>query len=61
MILVVDDLGISDVGCFGNKTLPTPYIDSLCKGGVKLNHHLAAAPLCTPSRVALHTGRYAKR
>ena len=61
LIFVVDDLGISDVGCFGNKTLPTPYIDSLCTEGVKLDHHLAASAICTPSRVSLLTGRYAKR
>ena len=31
VILLVDDLGIGDIGCFGNTTLPTPHIDSLCQ------------------------------
>ena len=61
VILLVDDVGIGDIGCYGNDTLATPNIDRLCRGGVKLNHHLAAAPLCTPSRAALLTGRYPVR
>ena len=40
LYIVVDDVGIADIGCFGNKTIPTPNIDSLCKDGMKLTHHL---------------------
>jgi len=61
VLLVVDDLGIGDIGCFGNNTIPTPNIDSLCRDGAKLEHHLSSATLCTPSRAALLTGRYAIR
>eukprot|EP00092_Neocalanus_flemingeri_P004807 GFUD01005175.1.p1 GENE.GFUD01005175.1~~GFUD01005175.1.p1 ORF type:complete len:561 (-),score=123.58 GFUD01005175.1:153-1835(-) len=61
ILLVVDDLGIGDIGCFGNTSLPTPNIDSLCRDGAKLEHHLSSATLCTPSRAALLTGRYAIR
>lgn len=61
ILLVVDDLGIGDIGCYGNTTIPTPNIDSLCNDGAKLEHHLSSATLCTPSRAALLTGRYAKR
>jgi len=61
VLLVVDDLGIGDIGCFGNTTIPTPSIDSLCREGAKLTHHLSSATLCTPSRAGLLTGRYAKR
>ena len=40
LYIVMDDVGIADIGCFGNKTIPTPNIDSLCKDGMKLTHHL---------------------
>ncbi|XP_052561629.1 steryl-sulfatase isoform X2 [Tympanuchus pallidicinctus] len=58
VLLIADDLGIGDLGCYGNKTLRTPNIDRLAKEGVTLTQHLAASPLCTPSRAAFLTGRY---
>ena len=61
VILLVDDLGIGDLGCFGNLSLPTPHIDQLCQTGAVLSHHVTTAVLCTPSRAALITGRYAVR
>ena len=61
VVLMADDLGIGDIGCFGNKSIPTPNIDRLCIEGVKFTHHLATAALCTPSRAAFLTGRYAAR
>ncbi|XP_010609455.1 steryl-sulfatase isoform X1 [Fukomys damarensis] len=61
VLLMADDLGVGDPGCYGNKTLRTPNIDRLATGGVKLTQHLAASPLCTPSRAAFMTGRYPVR
>ncbi|MCJ8732133.1 hypothetical protein PDJAM_G00207370 [Pangasius djambal] len=61
ILMMVDDLGIGDVGCYGNDTIRTPNIDRLAKEGVKLTQHIAAAPLCTPSRAAFMTGRHALR
>ncbi|KAM8872727.1 steryl-sulfatase isoform 1-T3 [Synchiropus picturatus] len=58
VLIMVDDMGIGDLGCYGNKTLRTPNIDQLAQEGVKLTHHIAAASLCTPSRAAFLTGRY---
>ncbi|KAG7501784.1 steryl-sulfatase [Solea senegalensis] len=58
VLMMVDDLGIGDLGCYGNKTVRTPSIDQLAQEGVKLTHHIAAASLCTPSRAAFLTGRY---
>ncbi|KAG8450629.1 hypothetical protein GDO86_003052 [Hymenochirus boettgeri] len=58
LLFLADDLGIGDIGCFGNNTLRTPNIDRLAKEGVKLTQHISASPLCTPSRAAFMTGRY---
>ncbi|KAF7689435.1 hypothetical protein HF521_012788 [Silurus meridionalis] len=58
ILMMVDDLGIGDLGCYGNTTLKTPHIDKLAEDGVKLTQHIAASPLCTPSRAAFLTGRY---
>ncbi|ELK35483.1 Arylsulfatase D [Myotis davidii] len=61
LLIMADDLGIGDLGCYGNSTLRTPNIDRLAAEGVRLTQHLAAAPLCTPSRAAFLTGRHALR
>ncbi|XP_017279306.1 arylsulfatase H [Kryptolebias marmoratus] len=61
VLIMVDDLGIGDIGCYGNSTIRTPNIDRLASEGVKLTQHIAAAPLCSPSRAAFMTGRYALR
>ncbi|XP_070606968.1 arylsulfatase H-like isoform X3 [Erythrolamprus reginae] len=61
VLLLADDFGIGDLGCYGNTTIRTPNIDRLAKEGVKLTQHVAAASLCTPSRTAFLTGRYAIR
>ncbi|XP_045712115.1 arylsulfatase D-like [Phyllostomus hastatus] len=61
LLIMADDLGIGDLGCYGNRTLRTPHIDRLAEEGVRLTQHLAAAPLCTPSRAAFLTGRHAFR
>ncbi|NXH29203.1 STS sulfatase, partial [Myiagra hebetior] len=61
ILLMADDLGIGDLGCYGNRTLRTPNIDRLAEEGVALTQHIAASPLCTPSRAAFLTGRYPVR
>ncbi|XP_039698382.1 arylsulfatase D-like isoform X1 [Pteropus medius] len=61
LLIMADDLGIGDLGCYGNDTLRTPHIDWLAEEGVRLTQHLAAAPVCTPSRAAFLTGRHAFR
>nr|XP_035953684.1 arylsulfatase D isoform X3 [Halichoerus grypus] len=61
LLIMADDLGIGDLGCYGNYTLRTPNIDRLAEEGVRLTQHLAAAPLCTPSRSSFLTGRHSLR
>lgn len=61
VIIFADDLGYGDLGCQGHPTLRTPHLDRLAAEGVRFTDFYAAAPVCTPSRAALLTGRYAVR
>ena len=61
VILFIDDLGFGDIGCFGNKRIPTPHIDSLASQGVRLPMSYITNPPCSPSRCSLMTGMYAQR
>ena len=54
VIVLADDLGFSDVGCYGSE-IPTPAIDALAEAGLRLNN-FHVAPLCSPTRAALLTG-----
>jgi arylsulfatase A-like enzyme len=55
---MVDDLGYGDLSSFGNKEFTTPNIDSFVNQGLKFTNAYAAAPYCSPTRVALMTGKY---
>ena len=57
IIIYTDDQGTIDANCFGAKDLYTPNIDLLAKTGVKFTQFYAAAPVCSPSRAALLTGK----
>lgn len=61
LLIVCDDLGYGDPACYGSASQRTPRIDALADGGLRLTDHYAAAPLCTPSRAGLMTGRHAHR
>ncbi len=58
VIFYADDMGIGDVGAYGCKDIRTPHIDALAKAGVRFTNYYSAAPICSPSRAALLTGRY---
>lgn len=61
LVFLVDDLGFADLGCFGSSNHSTPHIDAMRAGGLKLTQWISAAPICTPSRAALQTGRLPRR
>src|SRR5688572_20987661 len=61
VIIFADDLGYGHLGCQGHPTIRTPNLDQLAAEGKRFTDFYAAAPLCTPSRAALLTGRYAVR
>lgn len=57
IIIYTDDQGTIDANCFGAKDLFTPNMDRLAETGVKFTQFYAAAPVCSPSRAALMTGK----
>jgi len=58
IVLFADDMGYSDLGCYGHPTIRTPNLDRMAEEGMRFTSFYAAAPVCTPSRVGLLTGRY---
>ena len=57
IIIFTDDQGTVDMNCYGAKDLVTPNMDGLAKRGVRFTQFYSAAPVCSPSRVGLMTGR----
>ena len=57
IIIFTDDQGTVDMNCYGAKDLITPNMDGLAKRGVRFTQFYSAAPVCSPSRVGLMTGR----
>lgn len=56
VLIMVDDLGWSDLRCQGNNRLNTPRIDALARQGLRFTNAYAASPVCSPTRAALITG-----
>jgi arylsulfatase A-like enzyme len=61
VLVVADDLGYADLGCFGAKDVRTPHLDQLAREGVRFTQFYSNGPECSPTRAALLTGRYQQR
>lgn len=61
VVVLADDLGWGDLGVQGSRSIESPNIDALARAGMRLTDFYASAPVCTPSRAGLLTGRYPPR
>ena len=61
IIIFADDLGYGDLGCHGSEKIATPRLHRMAAEGVRLTDFHVTAPICSPSRASLLTGRYAQR
>jgi arylsulfatase A-like enzyme len=61
LLIMADDLGKADLKLYDKDGQATPHIDRLASEGVKFNQALVTSPVCSPSRAAIITGRYAQR
>ncbi|MEZ5940098.1 MAG: arylsulfatase [Planctomycetaceae bacterium] len=58
VLIIADDLGYRELGCYGQKLIRTPRIDELAAQGVKLTQHYSGNAVCAPSRCVLMTGKH---
>ena len=58
VFIMADDLGIGDVGCYGQQRIKTPAIDQLAKNGLKFTQHYSGSTVSAPSRCVLLTGKH---
>ena len=56
--ILADDLGIGDLGCYGQKVIQTPRLDAMAAGGLKFTQHYSGSTVCGPSRSTLLMGQH---
>ncbi len=61
VMIVGDDVGYGDPGCYGSTRNSTPHIDSLAKGGLRFTDYHTAGSMCSPTRASMLTGLYPQR
>src|SRR3954468_17207021 len=61
VLIVIDDLGQRDLGCYGSTFYKTPNIDRMAKDGLRFTDFYAACPVCSPTRASILTGKYPQR
>ncbi|MCP5537876.1 MAG: sulfatase-like hydrolase/transferase [Akkermansiaceae bacterium] len=57
IVILCDDLGYGDLSCYGHQVIETPILDKLAQGGIRFTDGYTAAPVCSPSRAGMLTGR----
>jgi len=61
VVILTDDMGYGDLGCYGSEAIKTPVIDRMAREGARFTDFYCSSPLCSPSRAGLMTGRYPLR
>lgn len=61
ILILTDDMGYGDIGCYGGKFAPTPNLDRMAREGIRFTQYYSASPICSPSRAGLTTGTYPAR
>ncbi len=61
LLILTDDMGYGDLGCYGGKDIPTPHLDQLAAQGTRFTSAYATAPICVPSRMGLMSGKFPAR
>ena len=61
LLILMDDLGATDLACCGSNFYETPNLDRLAKEGMVLKNAWATCPVCSPSRTSVLTGKYPAR
>ncbi|MBW3597335.1 MAG: sulfatase-like hydrolase/transferase [Planctomycetes bacterium] len=61
VVIMADDLGYGDLGCYGNERIETPQLDRLAAEGMRLTDFHSSGAVCSPTRAGLLTGRYQQR
>lgn len=61
LFILADDLGWTDLGCYGSSFYETPHLDALARDGVRFTQAYAACPVCSPTRASIMTGKYPAR
>ena len=61
LLIMADDLGYGDLGCYGNSRIKTPHIDRLATEGMRFTDFHSSGAVCSPTRAGLMTGRYQQR
>ena len=58
LLIIADDLGWTDLSCYGSSFYETPNLDKLASKGIRFTQHYATSPVCSPTRASIFTGKY---